>query len=60
MSPKDHFAHDLGAYLNKVDDSVRIVEWDESATDYSMLPTVARSGQSVISYPSVPGFHMSN
>jgi succinylglutamate desuccinylase len=44
MSPKDTFAHTVGAYLNKVDEDVRIVEWDEKATDWGMLPTIARSG----------------
>ena len=43
MAPDDAFAHEIGAYLYSIDDSVTICEWGE-ADDWSMLPSIGRSG----------------
>jgi succinylglutamate desuccinylase len=43
MAPDDEFAHEVGAYLMKLDPEVRICNW-ATAADWPMLPTIGRSG----------------
>eukprot|EP00050_Salpingoeca_kvevrii_P006733 m.291297 g.291297 ORF g.291297 m.291297 type:complete len:324 (-) comp12452_c0_seq1:942-1913(-) len=44
MAPTDDFAHEVGAYLQSIDPTVRIVEWNASKDDWPLLPTIGRSG----------------
>ncbi|CAE8630471.1 unnamed protein product, partial [Polarella glacialis] len=43
MAPDDEFAHELGHHLMSLDDSVRIVNWNE-LEDWPLCPSVGRSG----------------
>lgn len=43
MAPDDGFAHEVGAYLQSIDPSVTIVDWN-AVDDWGMLPTIGRSG----------------
>ncbi|CAJ1355423.1 unnamed protein product [Effrenium voratum] len=43
MAPDDEFAHEIGHHLSTLDDSVRIVEWNDQP-DWPLCPSVGRSG----------------
>mmetsp|Transcript_63418 Transcript_63418/g.148493 ORF Transcript_63418/g.148493 Transcript_63418/m.148493 type:complete len:324 (+) Transcript_63418:26-997(+) len=43
MAPDDEFAHEVGHYLSTLDDSVRVVEWNDQP-DWALCPSVGRSG----------------
>jgi succinylglutamate desuccinylase len=43
MAPDDDFAHEIGAFLTTIDPSVILCQWSPN-DDWSMLPTIARSG----------------
>ena len=43
MAPDDAFSHEVALHLVGIDPEVRIVRWSD-AEDYSMLPSVGRSG----------------
>lgn len=44
LSPKDELSAAIAAYLQTVDDSVRVCHWNPNATDYPMLPSIGRHG----------------
>eukprot|EP00941_MAST-03F_sp_MAST-3F-sp1_P005982 g5982.t1 len=45
MAPDDDFAHEVGAYLQNVDPSVRIVDWSVlDSSERPLLPSIGRSG----------------
>jgi len=43
MAPDDEFAHEVGHYLSTLDDTVRVVDWNDQP-DWPLCPSVGRSG----------------
>lgn len=43
MAPDDQFAHEIGHHLMGLDDSVRVVEWNDQP-DWPLCPSIGRSG----------------